>query len=45
MRVINQEASQFFKKRAVVEEEYGRSLQKLVQNTANGYSLNDGKAG
>jgi hypothetical protein len=39
------EASQFFKKRAVVEEEYGKSLQKLVQTTANLYSLGEGKAG
>jgi hypothetical protein len=39
------EASQFFKKRAVVEEEYGKGLQKLVQTTANLYSLSDGKAG
>ncbi|KAF8912465.1 GTPase activating protein [Mucidula mucida] len=39
------EASVFLKKRAVIEEEYGKSLQKLSRSTAEVYSLNDGKAG
>ncbi|KAL4252043.1 GTPase activating protein [Abortiporus biennis] len=39
------EASVFFKKRAVLEEEYGRNLQKLAKATSETYSLNDGKAG
>ena len=40
-----QEASVFFKKRAVLEEEYGKSLQKLARSTSEVYSMNDGKAG
>lgn len=40
-----QEASVFFKKRAVLEEEYGRSMQKLSKMTSEVYSMNDGKAG
>ncbi|KAH7905642.1 Rho GTPase activation protein [Hygrophoropsis aurantiaca] len=39
------EASVFFKKRAVLEEEYGKSLQKLSRSTSEVYSMNDGKAG
>ncbi|KAF8996072.1 Rho GTPase activation protein [Hymenopellis radicata] len=39
------EASVFLKKRAVIEEEYGKSLQKLSRSTSELYSLNDGKAG
>ncbi|EJD07593.1 RhoGAP-domain-containing protein [Fomitiporia mediterranea MF3/22] len=39
------EASVFFKKRAVLEEEYGRGLQKLAKSTSEVYSMNDGKAG
>ncbi|KAF8141964.1 hypothetical protein EV363DRAFT_1249073 [Boletus edulis] len=39
------EASVFFKKRAVLEEEYGKSLQKLARSTSEVYSMNDGKAG
>ncbi|KAG8215039.1 Rho GTPase activation protein [Butyriboletus roseoflavus] len=39
------EASVFFKKRAVLEEEYGKSLQKLARGTSEVYSMNDGKAG
>ncbi|KAL0569063.1 Rho GTPase-activating protein [Marasmius crinis-equi] len=39
------EASVFLKKRAVIEEEYGKSLQKLARSTAEVYSMNDGKAG
>ena len=35
----------FFKKRAVMEEEYGKNLQKLARSTAELYALNDGKAG
>lgn len=40
-----QEASIFFKKRAVIEEEHGKALQKLARSTAEVYALNDGKAG
>jgi len=40
-----QEASIFFKKRAMIEEETGKALQKLARSTAEVYSLNDGKAG
>ncbi|THU92989.1 RhoGAP-domain-containing protein [Dendrothele bispora CBS 962.96] len=39
------EASVFLKKRAVIEEEYGKSLQKLARTTSEVYSMNDGKAG
>ncbi|KAI0048722.1 RhoGAP-domain-containing protein [Auriscalpium vulgare] len=39
------EASVFFKKRAVLEEEFGRGMQKLAKNTSEVYSMNDGKAG
>ncbi|KAF9219752.1 RhoGAP-domain-containing protein [Gyrodon lividus] len=39
------EASVFFKKRAVLEEEYGKGLQKLARSTSEVYSMNDGKAG
>ncbi|KAF5353151.1 hypothetical protein D9758_008738 [Tetrapyrgos nigripes] len=39
------EASVFLKKRAVIEEEYGKSLQKLSRTTSEVYSMNDGKAG
>ncbi|KAG1864821.1 Rho GTPase activation protein [Suillus subluteus] len=39
------EASVFFKKKAVLEEEYGKSLQKLARTTSEVYSMNDGKAG
>lgn len=40
-----QEASIFFKKRALIEEEYGKTMQKLARSTAEVYALNDGKAG
>ncbi|KAH9971731.1 GTPase activating protein [Lactifluus volemus] len=39
------EASAFFKKRAVLEEEFGRGMQKLAKSTADQYAMNDGKAG
>ncbi|KAJ3887209.1 Rho GTPase activation protein [Lentinula edodes] len=39
------EASVFFKKRALIEEEYGKTLQKLARTTTEVYSMNDGKAG
>ncbi|KAJ6581469.1 GTPase activating protein [Mycena capillaripes] len=39
------EASVFLKKRAAIEEEYGKNLQKLARMTADTYGLNDGKAG
>lgn len=35
----------FLKKRAAIEEEYGKGMQKLSRSTAEMYSLNDGKAG
>ena len=35
----------FFKKRAMLEEEFGRGMQKLAKNTADVYAMNDGKAG
>lgn len=35
----------FFKKRAMIEEEYGKTLQKLARSTSDVYALNDGKAG
>jgi hypothetical protein len=40
-----QEASVFFKKRALIEEEYGKTLQKLARTTSEVYAVNDGKAG
>ena len=40
-----QEASVFFKKRALIEDEYGKQLQKLARTTSEVYALNDGKAG
>lgn len=40
-----QEASAFFKKRAIIEDEYGKQLQKLARTTSEVYALNDGKAG
>ncbi|KAF9442640.1 RhoGAP-domain-containing protein [Macrolepiota fuliginosa MF-IS2] len=39
------EASLFFKKRAAIEDEYGRTLQKIVRSTSETYATNDGKAG
>jgi hypothetical protein len=42
---ICQEASVFFKKRALVEDEYGKTLQKLSRATSEVYTVNDGKAG
>ncbi|PFH51020.1 hypothetical protein AMATHDRAFT_85386 [Amanita thiersii Skay4041] len=39
------EAATFFRKRAVIEEEYGKSLQKLARGTSDAYGLTDGKAG
>lgn len=35
----------FLKKRAVLEDEYGRSMQKLAKMSSEVYSMNDGKAG
>ncbi|KAJ3502834.1 hypothetical protein NLJ89_g8709 [Agrocybe chaxingu] len=39
------EAAAFFKKRAVIEDEYGKTLQKLARTTSEVYAMNDGKAG
>jgi len=39
------EASVFFKKRATLEDEYGRTMQKLARTTSDVYSSSDGKAG
>jgi Rho GTPase-activating protein RGD1 len=35
----------FFKKRAVLEEEFGRGMQKLAKSAVDQYAMNDGKAG
>ena len=40
-----QEASIFFKKRATLEEEYGKGLQKLARATTETYATSEGKAG
>jgi len=40
-----QETSVFFKKRAMLEDEYGRNLQKLARSTSELYAMNEGKAG
>ncbi|KIY52957.1 RhoGAP-domain-containing protein [Fistulina hepatica ATCC 64428] len=39
------EASTFLKKRALIEEEYGKSIYKLARTTSEAYSTSDGKAG
>ncbi|KXN87662.1 RHO GTPase-activating protein RGD1 [Leucoagaricus sp. SymC.cos] len=39
------EASAFFKKRAAIEDDYGRNLQKIARSTSDTYAMNDGKAG
>ncbi|KZT66142.1 RhoGAP-domain-containing protein [Daedalea quercina L-15889] len=39
------EASNFFKKRALLEEEYGRGMQRLAKATSDAYSASEGKAG
>jgi Rho GTPase-activating protein RGD1 len=41
----HQEASVFLKKRAILEEEYGKSMQKLARTSSDVYAMNDGKAG
>ncbi|PWN33120.1 RhoGAP-domain-containing protein [Meira miltonrushii] len=38
-------ASAFFKKRAVIEEEYGRSMLKLAKATGDAYGASEAKAG
>ena len=43
--VSAREASAFLKKRAVIEEEYARSMAKLARSTFETYSLSDAKAG
>lgn len=40
-----QEASVFFKKRAMLEDEYGRNMQKLARSTSELYAMSEGKAG
>lgn len=40
-----QEAAAFFKKRALLEEEYGRGMQRLSRATSEAYSSSEGKAG
>jgi hypothetical protein len=42
---MSQEASIFFKKRAALEEEYGKGLQKLARATTETYATGEGKAG
>lgn len=39
------EASIFFRKRAALEDEFGRGLYKLARSTSEVYAMNDGKAG
>lgn len=39
------EASSFFKKRAIIEEEYGRSLQKVCKSSLESYGSAEAKAG
>ncbi|KAI0339450.1 RhoGAP-domain-containing protein [Trametopsis cervina] len=39
------EVSTFLKKRAALEEEYGRNMLKLAKATSEAYTMNDGKAG
>ncbi|KAJ7668337.1 Rho GTPase activation protein [Mycena rosella] len=39
------EASAFLKKRAAIEDEYGKNMQKLARMTSETYGMNDGKAG
>ncbi|GAA5850966.1 hypothetical protein JCM3766R1_003960 [Sporobolomyces carnicolor] len=39
------ETSTFLKKRAQIEEEYARSMSKLVKSSIDSYGLGDGKAG
>ncbi|GAA5912316.1 uncharacterized protein JCM6883_003323 [Sporobolomyces salmoneus] len=39
------ETSTFLKKRAQIEEEYARSMSKLVKSSVESYGLGDGKAG
>lgn len=43
--VSAREASAFLKKRAVIEEEYARSMAKLARSTFETYSFSDAKAG
>ncbi|SNX87055.1 related to GTPase-activating protein beta-chimerin [Melanopsichium pennsylvanicum] len=43
--VSAREASTFLKKRAIIEEEYARSMVKLARSTFETYSLSDAKAG
>uniref|UniRef100_V5GSB1 GTPase activating protein n=2 Tax=Kalmanozyma brasiliensis (strain GHG001) TaxID=1365824 RepID=V5GSB1_KALBG len=43
--VSAREASVFLKKRAIIEEEYARSMVKLARSTFETYSLSDAKAG
>lgn len=38
-------AATFFKKRAVIEEEYGRSMMKLAKSTGEAYATSEAKAG
>lgn len=44
-QLILQEAQVFLKKRAVLEDEYGKGLQKLARQTSEVYAMSDGKAG
>ena len=42
---IPQEAAVFLKKRAALEDEYGKGLQKLARATSAEYAQHEGKAG
>jgi hypothetical protein len=39
------QASQYFKKRAVIEEEYARNMIKLARSTSEAYGTSEAKAG
>jgi hypothetical protein len=45
LSLLPQEASVFLKKRAAIEEEYGKNMHKLARMTADMYGMTDGKAG
>ncbi len=41
----SQEAAAFLKRRAALEDEYGKGLQKLARSTSAEYAQHEGKAG
>lgn len=42
---VEQEAATFFRKRAVIEEEYARSMIKLAKSSSESYAVSESKAG